>query len=789
MKVLVTDGDSRAALAVTRSLGNAGHEVVVGEKHAPSLSTVSRYCSAAVVYPDPAVASEEFVSFMAAEVKARGIDVLVPVADITTFLVTGCRSVFGPSCAVPFADAAVIQRAANKVDILQTADALGIPIPRSAIVTSASDVPAIDFGYPLVIKPHQSRIPTESGWHASRVSYAADHDALRQALSARPAYEFPLMLQEQIVGPGVGVFAMYDRGKPVALFSHRRLREQPPSGGVSVLSESTPLPRRASEYATRLLDAIGWHGVAMVEFKHDLRDDTPKLMEINGRFWGSLQLAIDAGVDFPALLVESVHADRLQPVPSYRIGVRNRWFWGDVDSLLLSLFGSNGRTADQGSRTRAIGEFMKLWGKDLHYENPTLRDIKPGLLETYRWFMKGVRNAVPSAHAASGSASATSHSEQAKPKPVHRARATARIFTSLDKIGLGERAWNTLAAQSDVNSVFQTHQWTRSWLASFGDQFEPLIVAASDASGVAAVAPFIVDQTTSRERVVRFLGDGRADYCDVLSSGEKWPLMSAIFAAIRDSVDWDIIELNNLPQHSRTAEMIRALCAGGGYRAIIEERFACPTLMIDGRQDEARKILNKASLRRAHNYFHRTGRVVRRDLTTRQEIEPYLDRFFSQHVRRWDGTGSPSLFLNDRNQAFYRTLADHLSGTGWLVFSILELNDQPLAMHYGFDYDGSVIWYKPSFDITHAAHSPGLLMVRHLIDYAIGHERRELDFTVGDEPFKQRFTNYTRKTVRIQVFRDPARYMIERSRRTVLAAMRKTFSTVAIASEVWMSAQ
>jgi CelD/BcsL family acetyltransferase involved in cellulose biosynthesis len=88
-----------------------------------------------------------------------------------------------------------------------------------------------------------------------------------------------------------------------------------------------------------------------------------------------------------------------------------------------------------------------------------------------------------------------------------------------------------------------------------------------------------------------------------------------------------------------------------------------------------------------------------------------------------------------------------------------------------------VIWYKPSFDITHAAHSPGLVLMRHLIDYAVGHDRRELDFTVGDEPFKRRFTNLTRKTVSLLVFRDSSRYLLEATRRKVVSAVSRVSRT------------
>jgi hypothetical protein len=216
------------------------------------------------------------------------------------------------------------------------------------------------------------------------VGYARNPQQLADALTNRPAHEYPLLLQERIEGPGVGVFACYDRGKVVALFSHKRIRERPPWGGVSVLSESAALPPKARDFAVALLDDLRWHGVAMVEFKHDRRDDTPKLMEINGRFWGSLQLAIDAGVDFPSLLLQSVRGEPFAPQPAYDIGARSRWLWGDVDNLLLSL--SGGGPGPGVGRWRALRDFAAGAGPRGQYENPRLDDLRPFLYETRRWF-------------------------------------------------------------------------------------------------------------------------------------------------------------------------------------------------------------------------------------------------------------------------------------------------------------------------------------------------------------------------------------------------------------------
>ena len=141
-------------------------------------------------------------------------------------------------------------------------------------------------------------------------------------------------------------------------------------------------------FAQLLLDDLRWRGVAMVEFKVDRRDGQPRLMEINGRFWGSLQLAIDAGVDFPSILIDSFSGRVVAPSSPYRVGVRSRWFWGDVDALLLQLFSHAVVAHPIRDRARAIGAFLKLWGPQLHYDNPRRSDLKPWIRETAHWFRR-----------------------------------------------------------------------------------------------------------------------------------------------------------------------------------------------------------------------------------------------------------------------------------------------------------------------------------------------------------------------------------------------------------------
>jgi predicted ATP-grasp superfamily ATP-dependent carboligase len=145
------------------------------------------------------------------------------------------------------------------------------------------------------------------------------------------------MLQRRVCGTADGFFALRWEGGMVAEFAHRRLREKPPAGGESTYRESIAPDPQLFDAGRRLLDALDWNGVAMIECKRDPDTGRHVIMEVNGRFWGSLQLAIDAGVDFPTLLVQCAlgHIPPRQKV--YRIGVRSRWFWGDVDQLYSRL--------------------------------------------------------------------------------------------------------------------------------------------------------------------------------------------------------------------------------------------------------------------------------------------------------------------------------------------------------------------------------------------------------------------------------------------------------------------
>jgi predicted ATP-grasp superfamily ATP-dependent carboligase len=385
--VVITDGEQRAALAIVRSLGRRGYRCVVCSSEARSLAGASRHAAADYRVPDPLSDPEGFAGAVAGIASRGGARVVLPVTDAAVLALLPARERLRPA-ELPLPGLESFRCVADKARVLAAASALDIAVPDQQTVATPSELASARIRFPLVVKPARSVAVHQGKRIKVGVRHAADAAGLSRVAETYPAGAYPLLLQQRIVGPGVGIFLLLWNGELVARFAHRRIREKPPSGGVSVYRESIPADPGLVTRSRALLDRFGWNGVAMVEYKLDAATGRPYLMEINGRFWGSLQLAIDAGVDFPALLVELALGGRPDPVTAYRVGGRSRWWWGDVDQLLARLRHSDADLAlpaDAPGRLRAVLDFLQLWRPGDRNEILRIADPLPFLRETWLW--------------------------------------------------------------------------------------------------------------------------------------------------------------------------------------------------------------------------------------------------------------------------------------------------------------------------------------------------------------------------------------------------------------------
>lgn len=386
--VIVTDGEQRAALAVVRSLGAAGYRCIVTSSTGASMAGVSRFVARTATVPDALTQPRDFaeaIVYLAADQEAS---LVIPIAEPAMLAILAVRERLSHAV-VPFPDLESFQAISDKQRLLAEASALGIAIPVQTVLSQASALESLDLSalpYPIVIKPARS-VGEHAGARAKlAVAHAANVEELTRRIHSLPLAAFPVLLQQRVEGPGTGIFLLLWDGEQRAQFAHKRLCEKPPSGGVSVYRESIPIDEELRDRSRQLLQRFGWRGVAMVEYKRDQATGRPYLMEVNGRFWGSVQLAIDAGVDFPRLLAASALGERIAPVSTYRLGVRSRWWWGQIDHLISRVRRTGVLPPGTRSATRALGDLILGPFRSENYEEVMRwNDPRPFFRETIRW--------------------------------------------------------------------------------------------------------------------------------------------------------------------------------------------------------------------------------------------------------------------------------------------------------------------------------------------------------------------------------------------------------------------
>jgi predicted ATP-grasp superfamily ATP-dependent carboligase len=383
MEVLVLDGNQRAALAVTRSLGRRGYDVTVADETARTLAGASRFALRRLQYPSPYTDAPAFIAWAQEAFTQSNIRVALPVTEVTTDLLVRHRHRWA-HIGLPFASIETIDGLSNKVDLYERAKKLQISVPRSVVVRSQEDLhhALAEIGAPGVMKPARSRIRQPDGFLNTSV-VRVDRPAVALAYAAQPQFSrMPFLYQEVVAGEAQGVSAIYNQGTALAFFSHRRLREKPSTGGVSVYSESCIPDPILLRQAKTLLDDAKWHGVAMVEFKGT------HLMEVNARFWGSLQLAVDAGLDIPALLMTiATGKGTKDPSTDYRTGRRLRWLLGDLDRLYIMR-----KHVTIAELAVEIGRFLTPDPRRTRHEVFRWADPLPGLFEIYTYIRSLRRN-------------------------------------------------------------------------------------------------------------------------------------------------------------------------------------------------------------------------------------------------------------------------------------------------------------------------------------------------------------------------------------------------------------
>lgn len=330
MNILLTDALQRKTLAMARSLGKSGEKVFVAESTRFNATAFSKYTSQFLLSPNPNQDGDAYFKWLIGIVKKYDINLLIPMDNASMEIVASRQDelnkitkVFVPK----FEDYLV---ATDKGKAVECAVAVGIQVPKRYYLSSLEEMISIEksLKYPLVIKPRFS-------WGSRGIRIVNDWETLLSTYQdVTKKYENPILQEYIPQGTRYDVCLLFDENHHVtASFVQKELRQFPEPMGPSTIQESTKQDQLLA-LSIKMMTHLSWIGIAELEFMENPENQQFYFMEINTRFWASLQCAIYSGVDFPRLYKKAAFNEP-EECHDYQLGVKCRWlFPGDILRLL-----------------------------------------------------------------------------------------------------------------------------------------------------------------------------------------------------------------------------------------------------------------------------------------------------------------------------------------------------------------------------------------------------------------------------------------------------------------------
>lgn len=322
---LILGDEPRVVIPVARSLWRQGIPVILARTHDDSRPVYSRALRRSFLLPGAGRTDRVTLCCLCAIISKERVDFLIPSSDSALRFVADHYDALRVLTNLACPDPSAIRLVLDKARTMEAAAECGIRTPRTMHFASLAELLAArdSLRFPLIAKPATKEVAA-----AFKIRYYPDIFVLAEDYRTQPNFAKDYLLQEYVPGEGLGVEVLMLHGKAELLFAHRRLKEHPSAGGVSALAAAESLIPELVESSVRLLNHIRWNGVAMVEFRYERSSGAATLMEINGRFWGSIALSSVCGVDFPYAAWQVAHGIPVKPVSTYARGVKARWTAG-----------------------------------------------------------------------------------------------------------------------------------------------------------------------------------------------------------------------------------------------------------------------------------------------------------------------------------------------------------------------------------------------------------------------------------------------------------------------------
>jgi CelD/BcsL family acetyltransferase involved in cellulose biosynthesis len=316
-------------------------------------------------------------------------------------------------------------------------------------------------------------------------------------------------------------------------------------------------------------------------------------------------------------------------------------------------------------------------------------------------------------------------------------------------------AWKSLLQKSDIDTIYQTPEWLGTWWKYFGDGRKLYILTAKSGEELVGIAPLML--TGGK---IEFIGVPNADYSDII--GKYKPELLKHFLKYLDEhrSDWSRISLSQIPERSSSLPYLRSM---HNPKMIIKEIETCLGYVYEGSETERPNFSfpRSKTVRTSMNVLQKNGGLFYDRLMDPSSWRKYLPLLFQMHIQRWDGTPTPSKFLQEKHRRFYFELPDTLGENGVCIFRIRNRNI-PVALSFNFDYNCALTFYTLAVNRYYARRSPGQILMA-LQGETFVRQGYILDYSRGAHDYKNAFANRTSKNYEVTIYPGRASHISARA--------------------------
>lgn len=316
--------------------------------------------------------------------------------------------------------------------------------------------------------------------------------------------------------------------------------------------------------------------------------------------------------------------------------------------------------------------------------------------------------------------------------------------------------WNDTLRRSTDNHIFLTWEWLTNWWRHYGDKRKFLLITVSDGKRIVAAAPLMSSRYKLyglQLRKIEFIGTPASDYHSFLLTDRK-PEYAKIMIEYADHVapEWDCIELQEVPENSETAKIIRTTSK---EPLGLEERIQnlCPFIPLPNTFEDYLRRLGSSWRRNLRRWERKLRQNFKIDFNIHNDIDTVNDSMkivFDLHQKRWQSRKEPGAFSDQRFYDFHLDVAQSFAERGWLTLNILTLNDEPVAAGYSFEYTQKLFCYLSGFDPHLSEYHVGHLRHMYLIKHCIENGLKEYDFLRGVESYKRLWKSFIRRNLQVR---------------------------------------